>query len=50
MRRLGLEGPDPAKALRHSYGARPTEDLVYDAWKTFQDQWLAHNPKASLPS
>ena len=39
-RDLQLDG-EPASALRKSYGARPGEDFVRDAWPLLRDEWLA---------
>ncbi|MGI8722650.1 MAG: T3SS (YopN, CesT) and YbjN peptide-binding chaperone 1 [Geodermatophilaceae bacterium] len=44
-RELQLEG-EPAAALRTSYGARPGEDFIRDAWPILRDEWLAKDGPA----
>ena len=44
---LGLEG-EPADVLRATYGARPSNDFVRDAWPTLLDKWLGHDRSARV--
>jgi len=44
-RELQLDG-EPAAALRTSYGARPDEDFVRDAWPVLRAEWLAKDGPA----
>ena len=45
MRDLRLDGADAAEALRATYGARPTEGFVSDAWDSIRERWLAREPE-----
>ena len=46
QRDLQLDGREPAEAPRATYGARPTEELVADAWVTLREHWLASGSEA----
>ncbi len=43
---LGLAGADPARALLLSYGPRPNDMFVRDAWPSLRDRWLTEDSGA----
>lgn len=46
QRDLGLDGPDPTEALRETYGARPNDTFVADAWDSLRNHWLSKDSAA----